>query len=160
MELWTLCKDKTKWKTYFDLRKWDSMGNVVDEIDKEKDSFITLKEYPDDFLDKISNVFNEYVLQVDEHESYENDDNDTSGEYERKYETKMSPKNKIVISNGVPVGFMVESKKYGGGMNNQTKISGTILYFDGEDIEDNSYTVYDQNGRWRTRRTYTIVKSK
>ena len=160
MKLWTLIKDRTQWKTYFVLRKWDSMGNVVDEIDKEKDSFITLKEYPNDFLDKIAYVFDKYLLQVDEYESYENDDNDTSGEYERQYTQKLSQKDKIVIFNGEPVGFMVESKKYGGGMNNQTSISGTILYFNGENIEDNSYVVYDQNGRWRTKKTYTIVKSK
>ena len=160
MKLWTLCDDVKQWKSSFTMRKWDSMGNVVDEIDKIKDSPLTLKEYPDDFLDKISEVFENYAFQIDEYESYENDDNDTSGEYERQYTSDLSPKDKIVICNGEPVGFMIESKAYKGGMDNRTMISGTILYFKDAGNPDNSYTIYDQSGRWRSRRTYTIVKRK
>ena len=158
MKLWTLTGEKKDWKTYFVIHKWDSMGNVVDDVNDKKDSFISLKNYPDDFLDKIADVFDTYVLQIDEHESYENDDNDTSGEYDRKYTSKLSPRDKIVISDNKPVGFMIESKSYAGGMDNRTKIEGTILYFDKD--SDNEYTVYDQTGRWRSRRTYTIVKRK
>ena len=77
----------------------------------------------------------------------------------------MSPQDMIVISNGRPVGHMVKSKEYGHGMDNRTWTYGTILFFDkpnpeaGETFRE-SYTVYDQNGRWSTSRTYSIAERK
>lgn len=157
MELWTLCKERGKWKSSFVLRKWDSMGNVVDKIDEQKGSPLTRQDYPDDFLEQIADVFETYAFEVDEYESYENDDNDTSGEYERQYVTDLSPKDMVVISNGVPVGFMVESKDYN---RNKTTFYGTVLYFHNAGTAANSYTIEDQTGRWRSRRTYTLIKRK
>lgn len=163
MKLWTLCADRTRWKNNWTLYRSDSMGNVVDQIEKERNCALTYEEYPDDFLDSIAEVFDRYAYCIDEYEEYDNDDYDISSSSQHRFTTAMSPREMIVISEGRPVGHMVKSKEYGHGMDNRTWTYGTILFFDqpnpeaGETFRE-SYTVYNQNGRWSTRRTYSIVE--
>ncbi len=163
MKLWTICPDRTKWKSHWTLRRSDSMGNVLDKLEKQKGSILTLQEYPDGYLDQFADVFAKYAYKIDEYESYDNDDYDISSSDEHHYIRDIQASDMIVISDGRPVGHMIESKGYGGGMDNRSCTYGTILFFEKPNAEagetyDTSYTVSDQSGRWSTRTTYTVIE--
>ena len=163
MKLWTITSDRTKWSNQFTLRRSDSMGNVLDRLEESKDGIIALVEYEDGFLDQFRDVYEKYALQVKEHEEYDNDDYDIYESSDSEYKSKITLDHLTVISDGRPVGQMIESKEYGGGMDNRTWSYGTILFFDKPNAEagetySESYTVYDKNGRYSTRSVYTMVK--
>ena len=143
MKLWTLCTDRSKWKSNWMLCRSDGMGNVVDRLEQNSDGIITLQEYPNDFLDRFNEFIESYAYHVDEHEEYDNDDYDISSSSDREYVTDLRPIEMIVISDGRPVGHMIESQRYGGGMDARTWTYGTILYFD---KLDQSYEVNNQSG--------------
>ena len=165
MILWTLCKDRKRWMNRWTLSESDTMGNSFDRIKENKDSALTRKDYPDDFLDQFAGEFDKYVIHVDEHEDYDNDDYDIYKSDDRVYIRDITLGEMTVISDGRPVGQMTVSKEYAGGMCNRSATYGTILFFEKPNREagetfNESCTEWHDSGRWSYRRTYTIVERK
>ena len=165
MILWTLCKDRKRWMNRWTLSESDTMGNSFDRIKENKDSALTRKEYPDDFLDQFAGLFDNYVIHVDEHEDYDNDDYDIYKSDDRVYIRDITLGEMTVISDGRPVGQMTVSKEYAGGMCNRSATYGTILFFEKPNREagetfNESCTEWHDSGRWSYRRTYTIIERK
>ena len=163
MELWTLCADKTKWENSYMLRRSDSMGNVVDKINESKNAPVFKKEYPDDFLDQFKDLLDSYECQIDENESYSNDDYPDE-DYDSHYKgIRPISAFKIVVSEGVPVGVEFEQTEYAGGMDNRTWRYLYVLYFeDGDRSKGEKFNSYMYNsrreGRYSYSTTYKIVK--
>ena len=165
MKLWTLCKDRKRWMNRWTLSESDTMGNSFDRIKEYEDGALTRKEYPDDFLDQFAGLFDNYVIHVDEHETYDNDDYNIYTSDDREYTMDITLGRTTVISDGRPVGEMMVSKEYAGGMCNRSTTYGTILFYEkpnreaGETFKEGC-TEWHSSGRTSYRRTYTIVERK
>ena len=166
MKLWTLCEDRKKWKNSWVLSRSDSMGNVLDRIEKDKKSPLKLVDYPDDFLEQFAYIFDDYVYLIDETSFYDNDDYPEYSYSDRKstYTEVIYPRNNIVISGGRPVGHMVEITSYAGGMDARTRHLGYIAFFEkpdraaGETFSE-SYSANGGNSRSGWTRSYSIIKA-
>lgn len=163
MKLWTLCDDRTKWRNRFTLYKCGTMGNICDRIEEDPDSPLFRKEYPDDFLAPFSDISETYVIHVDEKRVYDNDDYNIYDESTRKYFKDIVLGPTTVIANGRPVGELIESTSYAGGMCNMSWREATIIFYvkpDAEAGETFSETSSEssQSGRTSYYRDYTVVK--
>ena len=161
--LWTLTPNKSQWKDHFKLRRWDSSGNVLDRIEKQRGSALKYVEYSNQFAESIKHILDEYTLSVYEISSYDNDDYP-----EYSYENRVSEYNEalslenIVISDNKPVGYLYQETSYGGGMDSRAVVYGNVVYFDAADRKSSSlsdsFTISTSTSRKSSNCKYTLIR--